>query len=257
MKINNNVQSKTLSVTTQIQIFKIIFCVVLLLIGSNFVYAQPEILPCKDCDGDQDSGYVDPDDPPHPVELASFSASVDRNDVILSWTTAGEINNSGFDIERKLSVSGDWAIVGNVKGNGTVDKYMYYTYEDKSLQTGRYNYRLKQIDLNGNFEYFLLTEEILVGIPTKYNLSQNYPNPFNPMTRIDYDLPYDGKVSIVLYDILGREAAKLVNEVKSAGYYYLDFNASNLSSGPYFYKITAEANGRTTFEETKRMMLVK
>lgn len=258
MKNINHNQSQTLVTKAQIVIFDVIFCVVLLFMGSSFVYAQ-EILPPKDCEnpGPKCPVYIAPNDPPLPVELGSFSFNVNRNDVVLNWTTAGETNNSGFDVERKLSASEDWLIIGNVKGNGTVDKYMYYTYEDKNLLTGRYKYRLKQIDFNGNFEYFDLSSEVAVGIPTKYNLSQNYPNPFNPTTRINYDLPYDGRVSIVLYDVLGREAARLVNEDKSAGYHNIDFNASNLSSGAYFYKITALSDGRTVFEDSKRMILVK
>ncbi|MEZ4691202.1 MAG: T9SS type A sorting domain-containing protein [Ignavibacteria bacterium] len=80
----------------------------------------------------------------------------------------------------------------------------------------------------------------MVGIPTAYALSQNYPNPFNPTTKIDYELPYDGKVSIVMYDISEGRVAKLVNEVKTAGYYSVQFNGANLASGMYFYRINAQ-----------------
>ncbi|HQY52337.1 MAG TPA: T9SS type A sorting domain-containing protein, partial [Ignavibacteria bacterium] len=90
-----------------------------------------------------------------------------------------------------------------------------------------------------------------------YKLSQNYPNPFNPSTKIDYDLPYDGKVSILLYDISGREVANLVNEVKTAGYYTATFNGANLSSGMYFYRINATGTGNNNFVSTKKMVLIK
>lgn len=189
-----------------------------------------------------------------PVELASFTSTANGRDVTLNWTTATETNNSGFDVER--SVNGIWSKVGNVSGNGTTTSPVNYTFTDRNLASGKYNYRLKQIDFNGNFEYFNLSSEVNVGIPEKYNLAQNYPNPFNPSTTISYDLPFDSKVSIKLFDMSGREVSSLVNEVKTAGYYSVNFNASNLSSGVYFYRISAEGNGQN-FVSTKKMMLVK
>ena len=192
---------------------------------------------------------------PLPVELASFAAATNRNNVTLNWSTAKEINNSGFDVERKLTTATEWTKVGNVAGNGTTNETHSYTYNDR-VSTGNYNYRLKQIDFNGNFEYFNLTSEVNVGVPDKYDMSQNYPNPFNPSTKINYDLPVDGKVSIVLYDISGRQIASLVNEIKTAGYYTVQFNASTtaggLSSGTYFYRISAN-----DFVSTKKMILIK
>ncbi|MDQ3022588.1 MAG: T9SS type A sorting domain-containing protein [Bacteroidota bacterium] len=190
-----------------------------------------------------------------PVELANFAASVNRNNVNLNWATATENNNQGFDIERKLLSATDWTRVGNVAGSGTTTEQRKYTFSDRT-STGKYNYRLKQIDLNGNFAYHDLTGEVIVGVPSNYNLSQNYPNPFNPSTKVDYDLPYDGQVSIKLFDISGREVSTLVNEVKTAGYYTLGFNGASLSSGIYFYTISAEANGQN-FVTTKKMMLIK
>lgn len=192
---------------------------------------------------------------PLPVELAAFTANVNRNNVVLNWSTSSETNNQGFDIERSLANTQDWTRLGNISGNGTTTDQKSYSYNDR-VNTGTYNYRLKQIDLNGNFRYHYMTGEVIVGVPTAYNLSQNYPNPFNPSTKIDYDLPYDGRVSIVLYDISGREVANLVNEVKTAGYYSLSFNASNLSSGMYFYRINAEGSNNN-FVQTKKMVLVK
>jgi hypothetical protein len=195
-----------------------------------------------------------------PVELASFTASVDRNDVILNWATAREINNASFEVERSKvtgQIQEDWSNIGTIKGNGTTEETSSYIFEDKKLASGRYNYRLKQTDFNGNFTYYKLSGEVEVGIPKEYRLSQNYPNPFNPVTRINYDLPYDGKVTIVLFDVVGREVAKIVNETQTAGYHTATFNASNLSSGAYFYKITAEAFGSQRFTDTKRMIVLK
>jgi len=191
-----------------------------------------------------------------PVELASFTSSINRNNVTLNWSTAKEINNSGFDIERQLVGSTEWKKAGNVVGNGTTNETRSYSFSER-VESGNYSYRLKQVDFNGNFEYFNLSSEILVGVPEAYKLSQNYPNPFNPSTKIDYDLPYDGKVSILLYDISGREVANLVNEVKTAGYYTATFNGANLSSGMYFYRINATGTGNNNFISTKKMVLIK
>ncbi|MDQ3022344.1 MAG: T9SS type A sorting domain-containing protein, partial [Bacteroidota bacterium] len=190
---------------------------------------------------------------PLPVELSSFISVINRRDVTLNWATASELNNAGFDVERSV-LNGSWSKVGSVTGNGTSTTPNNYSYTDRNLASGKYNYRLKQIDLNGNFTYYELTNEVNVGVPTKFDLSQNYPNPFNPSTKINYDLPFDGKVSVKIFDMAGKEVSTLVNEVKTAGYYTINFNASNLSSGVYFYRISAEANGQN-FVSTKKMML--
>jgi len=201
-------------------------------------------------------------DNPLPIELASFTSIVNRRDVTLNWTTASERNNSGFDIERSIAnpeVSGQvdqWSKVGFVQGNGTTSSPNSYSFVDRGLNSGKYNYRLKQVDFNGNFEYFSLSNGVGIGIPNKFDLSQNYPNPFNPSTKFNYDIPFDGKVSLKLFDMSGREVATLVNEVQAAGYYTVNFNASSLASGVYFYTISAQANGNN-FVETKKMMLVK
>ena len=195
-------------------------------------------------------GFVDP---LLPVELTSFTSSINGRNVILNWITSEEINNSGFDIERSTDqISNEWIRVGSIKGNGTSVLSHEYSFTDRNLASGNYNYRLKQIDYNGNFEYFNLNNEVNIGIPARFELSQNYPNPFNPTTSINYSLPVDGKVSIRLFDMSGKEVSVLVNEVKSAGYYSVNFNAASLSSGVYFYSI--EANN---FTATKKMLLLK
>jgi len=153
-------------------------------------------------------------------------------------------------------VNGSWTKIGNVAGNGTTYNGHSYSITDRNLSSGNYSYRLKQIDFNGNFKYYNLSNEVIVGVPEKYELSQNYPNPFNPSTKISYDIPFDGKVSLTVFDMSGKEIVNLVNEVKTAGYYTVNFNASNLSSGTYFYRINAEGNGQN-FVSTKKMLLVK
>ena len=186
-----------------------------------------------------------------PVEMSSFISTVSRRDVTLNWTTASENNNSHFEIERSAANS-EWTNIGSVRGNGTTLSAMNYTYTDRSLNTGIYNYRLKQIDLNGSFEYFNLNNEVNIGVPSAFELSQNYPNPFNPSTTINYDLPMDGLAVLRIFDVSGREVSTLVNEIQTAGYYTVNFNGSNLSSGIYIYTLTA---GDQTI--TKKMLLVK
>lgn len=190
-----------------------------------------------------------------PVELSSFVSLVNLNNVTLNWSTTTETNNSKFEIERSI-VNGTWSKVGTVNGNGTTTSPHIYSITDRNVASGTYSYRLKQLDFNGNFTYYNLTNEVNIGLPTKYELSQNYPNPFNPSTKISYDIPFDGKVSLTVFDMSGKEVINLVNEVKTAGYYTVNFNASNLSSGTYFYRINAEGNGQN-FVSTKKMMLLK
>ncbi|MBS1513812.1 MAG: hypothetical protein JSS63_02195 [Bacteroidetes bacterium] len=195
-------------------------------------------------------------DNPLPVELASFTSLIDKRNVELKWSTSKEENNAGFDIERKLVNENSWSKAGNIQGAGTSNTVKNYSFEDRNLASGKYNYRLKQIDFNGNHKYFNLSSEVVVGVPAKFELSQNYPNPFNPSTKINYDLPFDSKVQIKVFDMTGREVAQIVNETKTAGYYTAQFNASAMASGVYFYTITA-TGGSQSFVKTMKMVLVK
>lgn len=186
-----------------------------------------------------------------PVELASFTASVNENTVELSWITATEVNNSGFNVERKTENT-EWENIGFVEGHGTTTEAQSYSYIDRDLSEGSYSYRLKQVDFDGSFKYHMLSETIEIGSVTTYALAQNYPNPFNPATTISYQIPAEGQVSLKVYDMLGNEVATLVNEIKTAGEYQVEFNAGGIASGIYFYRLQAGS-----FVETKRMMLMK
>ena len=186
-----------------------------------------------------------------PIELASFTSDVNGRNVTLNWQTSRESNNSGFDVERS---NGDvqWSKVCFVPGNGNSIERKDYSFTDKNLEHGKYKYRLKQIDFNGSFKYFHLSSQININNPKEFFLSQNYPNPFNPVSRIDFALPVDSRVVLKIYDITGREIRTILNELRSAGYYTIDFDLSHLASGIYFYKLTA---GR--FSGIKRMVLIK
>lgn len=193
---------------------------------------------------------------PLPVTLSSFTSSVKLNSVTLNWSTASEINNKGFEIERKEINSNGYTKVGFVDGNGTTNQVKNYSFTDSKLNSGKYSYRIKQVDFNGNFEYFSLNSGIEISTPKKFNLSQNYPNPFNPTTKIDYEIPADSKVQITIYDISGKEVMQVVNEQQKAGFYTAQFNAAKLSSGTYFYKLSLNgANGSEVL--TKKMTLIK
>ena len=192
-----------------------------------------------------------------PVELVSFTAKIDGEDVVLNWSTATELNNLGFDVERSIDDL-DYNRIGFVEGNGTTTERQEYSFRDNTITSaGKYFYRLKQTDLDGTFIYSEVVEIEYNQLPNEFSLYQNYPNPFNPSTRIKFNIPKDVKsktrdVTLKVYDILGNEIATLVNEEKEAGNYEVEFNASALSSGIYFYTLDA---GR--FIETKKMMLVK
>ncbi|MFA7361609.1 MAG: T9SS type A sorting domain-containing protein [Candidatus Kapaibacterium sp.] len=197
---------------------------------------------------------VSPEDSPMPVALSSFNSNITGRNVKLSWVTETELNNAGFEVERAEvgSQKSEFSKIGYIQGNGTKNTSTSYSFEDKNLNTGKYKYRLKQIDHNGNYEYFELNGEVEVGVPKKFDLSQNYPNPFNPVTKINFDLPENGLVNIRLYDMLGREVAVIVNEVRNAGYHTVQFDASKLSSGIYFYRMNA---GK--FNGIKKMAVIK
>jgi hypothetical protein len=193
-----------------------------------------------------------------PVELTSFISNVspERN-VKLDWITSREINNTGFEVLRKLQTENNWINLGFVKGKGTAQSTANYTFEDKKLNSGKYEYKLKQIDNNGNYKYFNLNNIIEIKLPEKYSISQNYPNPFNPVTKIDFDLPFDSRVRIVVYDMLGREIKTLASgELKQAGFYTVELNAANLASGMYFYRMIANGQDKD-FIFTKKMVVLK
>jgi hypothetical protein len=193
---------------------------------------------------------------PLPIELASFTASVKGNDVTLNWMTASEINNQGFEVERQLgsrqSAAGNWERIGFVDGKGTTTELNRYSYVDRSLSPGLYQYRIKQIDFDGTVEYYNLAETIEIGLPTEFILEQNYPNPFNPTTVIRYQLSVNSYITLRVYDVLGNELNTLVNEYKPAGSYEVEFDASALTSGVYFYKL--QSGGSIL---TKKMLILK
>lgn len=192
-----------------------------------------------------------------PVIISAFNSSVKNRNVILSWVTETELNNAGFYIEiQNIDNNSGWEKIGFVKGGGTTSEKKYYSFIDSSLNTGSYLYRLNQMDYNGNYEYFSLNDRVIIKPPGKFSMGQNYPNPGNPGCRINYEIPYDGLVTIKVYDVLGKEVKILVNGIMKADYYTVVFDGSGISSGTYFYKIDFLGSD-VKFTKTLKMLLVK
>jgi len=189
-----------------------------------------------------------------PVELTSFTISVSNENITLNWTTSTEINNSGFEVQRRLSSlrkQESFRRIGFAPGFGTTTEPKNYSFTDQNLNSGNYQYRLKQIDFDGSFEYSN-SIEVTIDILTKFSLGQNYPNPFNPTTSIEYSISSRQFVTLKVYDVLGNEIVTLANEEKSAGTYEVDFDAAELTSGVYFYQLKASDQ---VF--TRKMILIK
>jgi len=190
-----------------------------------------------------------------PVELTSFTANVVGSNVELNWTTATEVNNQGFKIERSED-NISFSEIGFVPGFGTTTKPKSYSYSDQFANSGTYQYRLKQIDFDGSFAYSNVAE-VEVSLPTEFSLEQNYPNPFNPSTSIQFSLPVDAQVQIEVYNLVGEKVAEVVNKDFSTGSHKVSFDASTLTSGIYFYQIDVTGNDGKTFSSVKKMTLLK
>ena len=201
-----------------------------------------------------------------PVELTSFELLETRNDgITLQWITESEINNLGFNLDRKTPIT-DWSQIASyithpeLQGQGSVSHQTIYTFTDNAMQENEsYDYRLSDVDYDGNVEYHSLQ---LMGvsssnIPEQFILYPNYPNPFNPVTTIRYDLPDDAHVTLTIHNLMGREIVTLVDGPRTAGSRSTQWNARDeqgrvVSAGVYLYKIQAG-----DFVDTKKIILLK
>jgi len=187
-----------------------------------------------------------------PVELTSFAGKYQQKNIHLSWSTATEVSNLGFDIERSTDKT-KWQKIGFVNGHGNSNSPKNYSFVDISVVENNYFYRLKQIDTDGKFEYSKVIEISKAGNIESCVLNQNYPNPFNPTTKISFSVKEGNKAKLIIYDVLGKESAVLFDgNVEAGKVYSVDFNASNLVSGVYFYKLMSG-----NFSSIKKMMLIK
>jgi hypothetical protein len=186
-----------------------------------------------------------------PVELTSFTAAAFNNDVILNWSTASELNNSGFEIQRSVTGT-EFVTAGFVAGHGTTTETKTYRFVDANLNAGNYTYRLKQIDFDGTFSYSNEVKVDVAASPIQFELAQNYPNPFNPSTTVKFSIPQSSNVILKVFNALGQEVATLVDQNMEAGSHTINFDASQLKSGIYFYRLEAG-----TFNEVRKMTLIK
>ena len=190
-----------------------------------------------------------------PVELISFIAEVQNEKVVLSWSTATETNNNGFEIQRSNNGK-SFATIGFVPGNGTTVKPNNYSYVDED-QSGKLYYRLKQIDYNGTYSYSKIVSVDAITL-NDFILEQNYPNPFNPTTSIQFKVPVESFVTLIVYDLQGKEISILANDIKQPGSYTIEFEPVNFSSGIYFYQFNAkEPSSGREFSRTKKMLFIK
>ncbi len=193
-----------------------------------------------------------------PVQLASFTAIGSHTGALLMWKTATETNCYGFEVERRAisgqsSMSSDWKNVGFVCGSGSSNLPREYLFNDATTESGRFAYRIKQMDQDGSFTYYNAAEVEIGCAPKMMTLCDNYPNPFNPTTNIEFSVPEDGHATLTIFNILGQKVATLFDDFAQAGFYMkVAFHASNLSSGMYLSRL--EYNGHTM---VKRMILSK
>ena len=201
-----------------------------------------------------------------PVELTSFELLDTRNDgITLQWITESEINNLGFNLDRKTPIT-DWSQIASyvthpeLQGQGSVSHQTIYTFTDNTVHENEsYDYRLSDVDYNGNVEYhsLQLMGVSLSNVPQQFVLYPNYPNPFNPVTTIRYDLPDDSYVTLTIHDMMGKQIRTLVDGPQVAGNGMIQWNATNdaghpVSAGLYLYTIEAGE-----FRQTKKMVLFK
>jgi len=198
---------------------------------------------------------------PLPIQLASLAASAGTSGITLTWRTMSEVDSYGFEIQRGAPGGAQWTTAGFVAGSGTSTTAHTYTFVDPSGSASS-TYRLKQIDLNGAFQY---SSPVAVNAapgqesvhPTAFFMSQNYPNPFNPSTEIAYSLPAPGEVSLGVFDILGRQVASLASGYHQAGTYTVRWDALGASSGVYVARIRISGADGSTYAHSVRLLLTK
>ena len=185
-----------------------------------------------------------------PVELVNFNAYVSGNMASLNWETVSESNNSGFSVERS-SGSQAWQQIGFIPGNGTCSVVHRYNYTDKNLQPGKHDYRLKQIDFDGQFEYSK-SIQVNIDVARSFSLGNAYPNPFNSITSLSFQLPEKSDIRLTVYNVQGHEVETIATGFFEPGVHHVKFNASELVSGVYFVRMTGN-----DFVFVKKVILLK
>lgn len=198
-----------------------------------------------------------------PIQLSSFDAQIVGSTALLNWTTVSEVNNYGFEVQRRTENQSEFQTLlnGFVPGHGTTLEPQFYSFIDSTLPSGTLYYRLKQIDLDGTIHFYgpvEVTNNPIAGVDgnnngiREFHLDQNYPNPFNPSTEIRFSVPSTGRTTLKVYNSIGQEVTTLLDGEVTQGTHNVQFNASNLASGMYFYQLRTNESAAT-----QRMLLVK
>ncbi|MEM1096836.1 MAG: T9SS type A sorting domain-containing protein [Bacteroidota bacterium] len=186
-----------------------------------------------------------------PVELTHFEALRDGAAIVLSWQTASETNNAGFEVQQ-AATDAKWQVATFVSGAGTTLEAQAYAHRVEDLPSGTHRFRLKQVDYDGAFEYSREVE-VTIEVPRELHLEAAYPNPFNPSTVIGFTVPRRGEARLVVYDALGREVLRLFEGIAEAGQRQaVRLNGAGLASGTYLYRLSFGGEVRTG-----RVLLVK
>jgi hypothetical protein len=186
-----------------------------------------------------------------PVELGSFDVIRSNDEMVLTWTTHSETDNSGFEIQHAIGAR-PFEAIGFVPGAGTTLDAKTYAYRYLTEEPGLHRFRLKQIDFDGAFAYSQAVE-VAVDLPERFVLEAAYPNPFNPSTTIRFGIAEAGRVSVRLYDALGREVRVLFagtpipNEMHS-----VTIEAGGLPSGSYVVRLEG-----SSYVATRMITLLK
>jgi hypothetical protein len=190
-----------------------------------------------------------------PVELTRFDAEMTDNAALLTWLTATETDNAGFELQqatRRADAEPAWKPLVWIDGVGTTTEAQAYTYRVEDLAPGRHMFRLKQVDFDGEFEYSPIVE-VEVEVPGTHVLSAAYPNPFNPSTQFELVLAREQHVQIAVFDLQGRQVRMLQSGVLSENtQHVIRFDADQLPGGLYVIRVVGEG-----FVETRSVTLVK
>ncbi len=190
-----------------------------------------------------------------PVELTSFTANIRDHKVLLEWSTSTETNNLGFEIEQSID-NNNFSRLGFVPGFGTTTESKNYSYITDNRITQKTYYRLKQIDLDGTFKVYDAVE-VDAPLPASYDMAQNFPNPFNPATTINFSLPVEAQVEIIVFNTLGEKVSDIAEVSYASGNHAVNFNASTFSSGVYYYQLKAKGVDGSSFTSIKKMVVLK
>jgi hypothetical protein len=198
---------------------------------------------------------------PLPIQLARFTATVtQQHTMFLEWMTLSELNNYGFEVQRRAENETSFSTLPNsfIPGHGTTTEPHTYSFTDET-PPGRCRYRLKQIDLDGTIHFGPeVSVNLATGVhgqnsfPTHAVLGQNYPNPFNPTTTIKVSIPRKSAISLKVLDVFGREVATLLSGEMESGTFSVEWNSRDCASGVYFYRLQTPE-----YVETKKMLLLR